>query len=133
MRWRSIVLGTCGALLASVVVVQAHHATAAEYDGTKPVTLRGTVTRVEWVNPHAWIYLDVPGPDGTVVKWQIQGGSPNVLMRRGLKLAALKVGAMLVVEGARARDGSAKINGRRVTLPDGRTLFVDTDTPPPPR
>lgn len=119
-------------VLVSTAVVAAHHASSAEFDASKPVTITGKVTRVEWINPHAWIHVEVTEPDGRTVTWKVEGGSPNVLMRRGLKREALAPGTMLTVEGARARDGTPKVNGRRVTLTDGRMLSLDQpsgDTP----
>ena len=105
--------------------VLAHHASAAEFDGNKPVTLEGAITRVEWVNPHAWIHIEVKSPDGTVVEWKIEGGSPNVLLRRGFTKASLQPGTMILVEGFLAKDGTAKANGRQVTLADGKKLFFN--------
>ena len=106
----------------------AHHASAAEFDGSKPVKLQGTITKVEWINPHAWIHIDVRGADGTVVSWKVEGGSPNVLLRRGMNPESLKPGMVIVVEGALAKDGTPKVNGRNVTFPDGRKLFLQAAT-----
>jgi hypothetical protein len=102
----------------------AHHAFAAEFDATKPIKLKGTVAKVEWINPHSWIHLDVKNADGTVENWMIEGGPPNALFRRGFTRDALPVGAEIVVEGFRARDGSFKGNGRDIVFADGRRLFV---------
>ena len=109
------VLGTTTAL--------AHHAFAAEFDANRPVNLEGTVTKMEWVNPHSWIHIDVKKPDGSVEKWMIEGGTPNTLLRRGLKKTDLPPGTMIKVEGFRAKDGERRANGRNLTLPDGRALF----------
>jgi hypothetical protein len=102
----------------------AHHAFSAEFDASKPVTLRGTITRVEWINPHAWIHLDVPVDDGTVENWMIEAGSPNTLVRRGLTRESIPSGTEVVVFGYRHRNGSNAANGRDVTLPDGTRLFI---------
>jgi hypothetical protein len=113
--------------------LSAHHAFAAEFDATKPIKLKGTVARMEWINPHCWIHLDVKKPDGTVERWMIEGGPPNALYRRGFTKDSLPIGAEIVVEGFRAKDGSLKGNGRDLTFPDGRKLFVGssgTGAPP---
>ena len=102
----------------------AHHAFAAEFDANKPVNLRGPVTKVEWINPHAWIHVDVKRPDGKLETWMIEGGTPNTLFRRGFTKDSLKTGTPIVVEGYRAKDGSMRANGRDITFPDGRKLFM---------
>lgn len=102
----------------------AHHAFAAEFDATKPVKFRAVVTRMEWTNPHVWIHVNVKQPDGTVEKWSIEAGTPNVLFRRGFTKQALLPGTEIVIDGYRAKDGSRRANGRDITLPDGRTLFL---------
>ena len=102
----------------------AHHSFAAEFDGSKPVTLKGTVTKMEWINPHAWLHVEVKGPDGKVVSWMVEGGAPNSLLRRGWNRDSVKAGTTVVVEGFRARDGSNRANGRVVTLADGKKLFI---------
>jgi len=102
----------------------AHHAFSAEFDANKPVKLQGTVTRMDWVNPHAWIYIDVRKGDGTVEKWMIEGGTPNAMFRRGFTKDSLKAGTEIVVDGYRAKNGTLRANGRDLRLPDGRTLFV---------
>jgi hypothetical protein len=104
--------------------VSAHHSFAAEFDADKPVTLRGSVTKMEWSNPHAWIYLDVKEADGKVVNWGVETGAPNALLRRGFTKEYLKPGTAIVVEGFRAKDGSTRANGSTVTLPDGKKLFL---------
>lgn len=102
----------------------AHHAFAAEFDANKPVQLKGIVSKVEWINPHTWIHIDVKKADGTVEKWSIEGGTPNTLLRRGLKRDTLPAGVEIVVDGYQAKDGSNKANGRDVTFTDGRKLFM---------
>lgn len=102
----------------------AHHSFAAEFDGSKPVKLTGTVTKMDWINPHAWLHMDVKGPDGKVVNWMVEGGAPNALLRRGWNKNSLPAGTTVVVQGFRARDGSNRANGRDVTLPDGKKLFI---------
>ena len=102
----------------------AHHAFAAEFDASKPFKMRGTIVKMEWINPHTWLHLDVKRPDGKTERWMIEGGPPNALYRRGFTKDSLPQGAELVVEGFRAKDGSLKGNGRELTFADGRRLFV---------
>jgi hypothetical protein len=102
----------------------AHHAFAAEFDATKPIKLKGTIVKMEWINPHTWLHLDVKRPDGKVERWMIEGGPPNALYRRGFNKNSLPVGAELLVEGFQAKDGSHRGNGREITFSDGRRLFV---------
>ena len=102
----------------------AHHAFSAEFDANKPVKFKGTVTKMLWVNPHAWIYVDVKKPDGTVEKWMIEAGTPNTLLRRGFTKESLATGTEITVDGYQAKDGSLRANGRDLTLPNGQTLFL---------
>ena len=108
----------------------AHHAFAAEFDVNKPVTLVGTLTKVAWVNPHGWIYVDVKGKDGTVTGWAIEFGSPNALLRRGLRKADFPPGMTVTVKGYLAKSGKPVANASTVILPDGRSLFAGSSTTP---
>jgi len=113
-----LVLGAATAL--------AHHAFSAEFDASKPVKLRGKVTKVEWINPHAWIHIDVEDSDGKVITWMVEAGTPNTLFRRGFSKNSLPLGTEIVVDGYQAKDGSNRANGRDLTFPDGRKLFIGT-------
>ena len=125
MRTHLIILLTGLGLVFAAAPVSAHHAFAAEFDATNPIELRGTIVKVELINPHSWIHLDVETSDGTVERWMIEGGPPNALFRRGFTQASLPVGAEIVVEGFRARDlASLKANGRDITMADGSRPFV---------
>ena len=107
----------------------AHHSFSAEYDDTKPVKFDGVVTKVEWMNPHIWFYVDEKKPDGSVTHWAISGGAPGQLMRRGITKDAIQVGMTIDVEGFRAKDGSDNANGTKVTFPDGRQVFTASQEP----
>jgi len=119
----SLVAGTA-LVLAAAVPLFAHHSFAAEFDAKQPVKLRGTVTKMEWINPHSWIHIDVKKDDGTVEKWMVEGGAPNALLRRGWNKNSLPAGTEILVEGFRAKDGAFRANGRDITFPDGKKLFV---------
>ena len=124
MRIRQIAtLGAIGLTLA-VVPLRAHHAFTSEFDASKPVKLRGTVTKVELINPHSWIHIDVKDPDGKVTNWAIEGGTPNTLFRLGVTKNSLAIGTELLVDGYQAKDGSNKANGRDITFADGRKVFI---------
>ena len=110
----------------------AHHAFAAEFDANKPVMLRGTVTKVEWINPHCWITIEVKRPDSSVQTWEIEAGAPNALFRRGFTKDSLPIGTEIVVDGYLAKNGTQRANGRDLTLPDGRKLFMGSSNPDAP-
>jgi len=120
-RLASFVLGV--ALLLPHTVI-GHHSFDAEFDRNKPVTLKGAVTRVDWGNPHIWVFMDVKDETGKVSNWGVEGGAPNALFRNGWRKDSLKVGDIVTVEGFRGRDGSQRANANRVTLPDGRRVFA---------
>ena len=123
MMLAMVVIGA--GLIVGEVSMAAHHAFAAEFDEKKPVKfLDATVTRVQLINPHSWINVDVKMPDGKVENWAIEAGSPNILLRRGITRDTLKVGQKLIVDGYQAKDGSRRANGRDLTLPDGTKLFL---------
>jgi uncharacterized protein DUF6152 len=124
MRTKLTVVIAGVSLLCAALPVWAHHAFAAEFDAKKPMKLEGTVTKVEWINPHAWIHIDVKRPDGTVEQWMIEGGTPNTLFRRGVNKNSLPYGTVIVVDGYQAKDGTLKGNGRDITFRDGRKLFI---------
>jgi len=124
MRRDIAVLLTASIALSCAAPTAAHHAFAAEFDATKPFKIRGTVVKMEWINPHTWLHLDVKRADGKVERWMIEGGPPNALYRRGFTKNSLPLGSEILVEGFRAKDGSLKGNGRELTFSDGRRLFV---------
>jgi DNA/RNA endonuclease YhcR with UshA esterase domain len=114
--------------LVASVAAAAHHSFSAEFDPTQPVTLTGTITKVERTNPHGWIFIDVKRPDGSVVNWAVETGAPTQMARRGVTRDTIKAGMVVEVRGYRARDGSATVNGDDIRLPDGRSIML-TDTP----
>jgi hypothetical protein len=113
--------------------LRAHHAFSAEFDANAPVTLRGPVTKVEWINPHAWIHLEVKSPSGKPEIWMVEGGTPNTLQRRGITRDSIKIGTLIVVTGYKAKDGRLRANGRDITFSDGRTLFMGSSGTGAPR
>ena len=130
-RLRSV----CAVVLLTMAsaAVQAHHSFAAEFDANQPITLKGTVVRMDWINPHSWIHLDVKNSDGTVTRWMIEGGTPNTLVRRGFTKASLQPGTEITVEGFRAKNGANRANGADLILPDGRRLFMGSSGTGSPR
>jgi len=128
MRSMAIVLLAAG-LLGTTVPLAAHHAFMAEFDSNRPIKLRGIVTKLDWINPHSWIYIDVKTQDGKVVPWMIEGGSPNSLLRLGFTKDALPKGSEIVVEGFQAKDGSNRGVGQSVSFADGRKLFLGSSAP----
>jgi hypothetical protein len=133
---RKLMVTAAGAalVLAAGSRVMAHHAFSAEFDPDRPVKLKGTIVRLELVNPHAWIHIEVPKEGGGTEVWMIEGGTPNTLMRRGLTKDALPIGTEVIVDGYQAKDRSTRANGRDITFTDGRKLFLGSDnTGAPPR
>jgi len=126
MQKRSIVTAIACTLAFSAALrpAVAHHSFAAEFDSDQPVTLQGTITRMEWINPHTWMHVDVTNEDGTVTPWMIEGGTPNTLIRRGFTLDTIKVGTEITISGFRARNGADRANGRDILLADGSRLFM---------
>jgi hypothetical protein len=129
MRVMSVVAIGVAGLVLSALPAWAHHAFAAEFDASKPVKLQGKVTKVEFINPHSWIHIDVKNDDGTVTNWMVEGGSPNALIRRGINKNSLPEGTDIIVDGYAAKDGTNRANGRNVTFADGRKLFVGGGEP----
>ena len=134
MRKTFVIAIFAAAILAAAMPVWAHHAFAAEFDASKPIKFRGTVTKMEWINPHAWIHIDVKGEDGKVTPWMVEAAAPNALLRRGWTKASLPAGTEILVEGFQAKDGANRANGSIITFTDGRKLFVgssgDGEGPP---
>jgi len=135
MRKTLIVVIAAAAILLATVPAWAHHAFAAEFDANKPVKFKGTVAKMEWINPHAWIHIDVKGQDGTVTRWMIEAAAPNALLRRGWTKQSLLAGTEILVEGYQAKDGANRANGSIITFTDGKKLFVGSsgDGEGPPR
>ncbi len=124
MRIRLVMAIVGIALVSAVAPARAHHSFASEFDAQKPVKFTATVTKMEWINPHAWMHVAVKKPDGTVENWMIEAGSPNSLFRRGVNKDTVRVGMEVVIDGYQARDGSLRANGRDITLPEGGRLFL---------
>src|SRR2546421_9476027 len=126
MRTTLLVTLAAGGLLINVLLanVLAHHAFNSEFDAAKPVKLTGVVKRMEWINPHSWLTIDVKRPDGTIETWEIEAGAPNAMFRRGFNRNSLPIGTEVVVNGFQAKDGRRRANGRDISFPDGRKLFM---------
>jgi hypothetical protein len=131
MRTKLVIGAAVAAAVGSLAIggaAFAHHAFAAEFDGNRPVNLQGKVTKVEWINPHSWIHIDAVMPDGKVVPWMVEGGTPNTLLRRGITKDSLVIGTEIVVRGYQSKDALCtpkfRANGRDITFPDGRKLFM---------
>ncbi len=122
MKLLSVIFGA--AISAAALPVLAHHSFAAEFDANRPVKLEGTVTKMDWINPHSWIHIDVTTEGGEVQKWMVEGGAPNALLRRGWNRNSLPAGTKISVQGFQAKDGSFRANGRDITFADGTKLFV---------
>src|SRR5258706_8381247 len=125
----AVVVGIGIILAVSAQPISAHHAFSAEFEAKKPVKFEGTVTKMMWINPHAWIYVDVKKADGTTEEWMVEAGTPNTLLRGGFTKASLQPGTRVLVDGYQSKDGALRANGRALTLPDGRTLFLWTGEP----
>lgn len=144
MKATHAVFAVAVSILTGAGSVSAHHSFAAEFDGSKPIRLVGTITKVQWTNPHSFFYIDVKDESGNVVNWACEGGGPGALSRRGWKRGDLKLGDTLIVDGYMSRDGSRLMDARRVTLPDGRSVYggsagdggpgsrLDEEAPKPP-
>ena len=134
MRTRLAFIPAGVAVLLAALPALAHHAFTAEFDAKKPLKLRGTVAKVELINPHSWIHIDVKNSDGTTTRWMIEGGTPNTLLRRGFTKNSLPAGTEILVDGYQAKDGSNRANGRDLTFPDGKKIFLGSSGPegPPP-
>lgn len=135
MRKKIAVITAAIGLLLAAAPIWAHHAFTAEFDAKKPVKLRGIVQKVELINPHSWIHIDVKNPDGTTTRWAIEGGTPNTLLRRGFTKKSLPTGTEILVDGYQAKDGTNRANGRDLTFPDGKKIFLGSsagaEAPPP--
>src|SRR5215475_13116330 len=124
MRMTFAVVAVAAGIMCATVPAWAHHAFAAEFDAKKPIHLEGTLTKVELINPHSWIHVDVTDKDGKTENWMCEAGSPNVLLRRGFNKNTIAVGTKVVVDGYQSKDGSLRMNGRDITLPNGQKLFL---------
>ena len=132
MRLRILAATALALFVLAVTPMVAHHAFQAEFDDSKPVTLKGKVVKMEWINPHSWIHVAVPGADGKETIWMVEGGSPNIMIRRGFTKESLKEGTELTVQGYQAKSGSNRANGGSITFADGKRLFVGGSNPDDP-
>ena len=126
MRRRALVAVTSALLCCIAYRAHAHHSFAAEFDANQPVELHGTITKMEWINPHSWLHIDVKNADGTTTPWMIEGATPNTLLRRGFTREAVKTGTEITIVGFRAKNGANRANGRDLILPDGSRLFMQS-------
>jgi hypothetical protein len=133
MSYRGWILTAAAAAFSASVPLLAHHAFSAEFDANAPVTLRGPITKIEWINPHAWIHMETKAANGKSEIWMVEGGTPNTLQRNGITRDSVKVGTVIVVAGYKAKDGRLRANGRDITFPDGRTLFMGSSGTGAPR
>jgi hypothetical protein len=122
--------GSFLAIVATIAPIRAHHSFAAEFDAAKPIVLRGVVKKMEWINPHSWLTLDVKNPDGTTATWEVEAGAPNAMFRRGFTRNSLPVGTEVIVNGFQAKDGQQRANGRDIRFPDGKLLFMGSSGTP---
>jgi len=129
----AVVVGSITLMVAATAPIVAHHSFAAEFDAKQPVLFKGTVTKMEWINPHVWIHMNVTQPNGKTEAWMVEGGAPTVLFRRGFSKTSLQAGTQIVVDGYRAKDGTNKMNAREITLADGKKLFAGSDGTGAPR
>jgi len=129
MRTKLWVISATAVLLAMAIPAAAHHSFAAEFDGDRPVTLKGTVTKMDWVNPHSWIYVDVKDQSGKVVNWRFEMGPVNALLRMGWRKDSIPAGTAVEIQGYRAKSGQPVANAKQVKLPDGRELFSGGSAP----
>jgi len=127
-KFLSVIAGAA-LLVAAAAPVMAHHSFAAEFDAKKPVKMKGTVVKMEWINPHSWIHIDVKREDGKVERWMVEGGAPNALLRRGWNTQSLPEGTEIIVEGYQAKDGANRAVGANLTFKDGRRLFMGGSAP----
>jgi hypothetical protein len=130
---RRLFIAAAGLFVLAGAPLVAHHAFSAEFNANAPVKLEGPITKVELINPHAWIHMKVTKPDGKVEEWAVEGGTPNTLQRRGITRNSVAVGTVIVVTGYQAKDGTLRANGRNITFPDGRTLFMGSSGTGAPR
>lgn len=132
MRFDVAMVAVIAAMLPPAPLAFSHHSFAAEFDVKQPITLKGTITKIDLVNPHSWLYINVKSPDGKVVNWAVEMGSPNGLIRRGITKASVPLGAEVTVDGYRAKDGTPTANGTTIKMPDGSQLFAGSSAPGAP-